>query len=72
MLTPQQVIVVFEKSIPLDKMKAYKKAGLVCIPLSAIRNDVAYIRFSRKGLNLPFCLSYPDENISFLLQLDKK
>jgi len=66
-LTPQQMIVVFEKPIPLDEMKAYKKAGLVCIFLADLQTYKAYLHLGRKGLFLQFNYEYYAENISFVL-----
>lgn len=66
-LTPQQMIVVFEKSIPIDEMKAYQKAGLVCISLADLPTYKAYLHFGKKGLHLQFSYDYCEENISFVL-----
>jgi len=66
-LTPQQMIIVFEKSIPLDEMKAYKKAGLVCISLVDLKTYKVYLRLAQKGLRLQFNYEYYEQNASFVL-----
>lgn len=66
-LSPQRMIVVFEKPIPYDAMKAYSKAGLVAIDLRSLRSYLAYIHFGRKGLFLQFSYEYYDRDISFVL-----
>lgn len=66
-LTPQQMIVVFEKSIPFEEMKAYKKAGLVCISLADLRTYKAYLHFAQRGLYLSFNYEYYEQSASFVL-----
>lgn len=66
-LSPQQMIVVFEKSIPFDEMQAYKKAGLVCISLADLPSYKAYLHFGKKGLHTQFSYNYYSEKVSFVL-----
>jgi hypothetical protein len=66
-LSPQQMIVVFEQSIPIDEMQAYKKAGLVCISLADLHTYKAYLHFGSKKLFLQFNYEYYAENVSFVL-----
>ena len=66
-LSPQSMIVVFDKPIPLEEMQAYVKVGLVCVSLSSLKSYLAYIHFVRRGLPLRYNLFYEDEGISFVL-----
>ncbi|MCY0855746.1 hypothetical protein [Cupriavidus sp. D39] len=66
-LTPQNLVVVFDEPIPFDEMLTYKKAGLVAINIDSLRSYLGYIHFARKGLALQFDMPYREQGVSFVL-----
>ncbi|WP_011299442.1 hypothetical protein [Cupriavidus necator] len=66
-LSPQSMIVVFDKPVPYATMIAYAKIGLVAIHLDALEQYTRYIHFCRRGLPVQWNLPYPEENAAFVL-----
>ncbi|SOZ17068.1 conserved hypothetical protein [Cupriavidus taiwanensis] len=66
-LTPQHLIVVFERPVPYETMLKYAKAGLVAIHLEALPQFLRYIRLCRYGLPVQWNLPYEEEGKAFVL-----
>lgn len=66
-LTPQHLIIVFERPVPYETMLKYRKAGLVAIHLAALPNFLRYIRLCRYGLPVNWWLPYEEEGQAFVL-----
>lgn len=66
-LTPQHLIIVFERPVPYEQMLKYKAAGLVAIHLGALPSFLRYIRLCRYGLPVQWELPYMAEGCSFVL-----
>lgn len=57
-MTPQNLIVVFEKPPTAKEATKYVKAGIVFIPLSALASYLGYVRLLKAGLQVDFLLRY--------------
>ncbi|KAF7963434.1 hypothetical protein AWV80_09570 [Cupriavidus sp. UYMU48A] len=66
-LSPQSLIVVFDKPVPYATMIAYAKIGLVAIHLDALEQYTRYVRLCRYGLPVQWELPYAEQGHSFVL-----
>jgi len=57
-LTPQNFIVVFDKPPTAEAADAYRKAGIVFVPLYALPSYLLYARLAKAGIQTGFLLRY--------------